>query len=77
MASKTEEEICEEWNISPDVCKFIMKMVRYENRPSAAQLLKDDFFKDIKLPDQQFDTLGHPLKKRQNELLEIARKMKK
>ena len=36
MAPKTEEEICEEWNVSPDVCKFIMKMVRYENRPSAA-----------------------------------------
>lgn len=47
MKPKTAEEIAEEWSVSLSLAKFICKMIRYENRPSAVELLKDDFFIDM------------------------------
>lgn len=35
MAPKTLQEISRLWNVDETVCSFIMKMIKYEGRPSA------------------------------------------
>jgi hypothetical protein len=53
-----------------------MKMVRYQDRPSAKELLKDEFFKDMKTPEPELDPTPNALQLKHKELLSVARKMK-
>lgn len=47
-APKTKEEICRELGLSPELCSFVMRMLRYEDRASVEELLIDEYLVGIK-----------------------------
>lgn len=68
MPPKTAEEIAEEWCVSQPFVKFILKMVKYENRASTKDLLKDEYFRDM-VKTESIDLAASGITARQRELV--------
>lgn len=49
MKPLSVEEIANRWSVSTNFAKFLLKLLRYQQRNTSIELIKDEYFQDMVL----------------------------